>query len=103
MIEPITSPRVDLTKSARLGAIAGVTGIFVASIGMVEVFDTRSVIDPILSLGYLSLAWIPILFGYRVTVQPVLEGMEAPRKGPHNLIGGAVAGVVGGVERSIDQ
>jgi len=96
MIEPITSPRVDLTKTVRLGAIAGVTAIFIASIGMVEVFDTRSVIDPILSLGYLSLAWIPILFGYRVTVQPVLEGMEAPRKGPHNLIGGAVAGVVGG-------
>ncbi len=96
MIEPITSSRLDPAKAIRLGAIAGATAIFIAAIGMVEVFDTRSVIDPILSLGYLSLAWIPILFGYRVTVEPVLEGMDAPRKGPHNLIGGAVAGVTGG-------
>ncbi len=96
MIELAATSEIDTRKVLRLGAIAGITAVFVAAIGMVEVFDTRSVIDPVLSLGYLSLAWIPLLFGYRVTYEPVLEGMEPPRKGPHNLIGGAAAGLVGG-------
>ena len=87
---------VDLRKIARLGAIAGLTASFVAAIGMVEVFNTRSVIDPILSLGYLSLAWIPLLFGYRVTYEPVLEGVEPPRKGLHNVMAGAFVGAAGG-------
>jgi branched-chain amino acid transport system permease protein len=96
---PVTStaPGLSLNKVWRRGAVAGVTAIFVAAIGMVEVFDTRSVIDPVLSLGYLSLAWIPLLFGYLVTHEPVLEGMEAPRKGSHNLIGGAAVGLFGGL------
>ena len=96
MTMPITTSDIDVRKVLRLGAIAGVTAVFIATIGMVEVFDTRSVIDPVLSLGYLSLAWIPLLFGYRATYEPVLEGMEAPRKGPHNLIAGALAGLFGG-------
>lgn len=79
------------------GSIAGIIGIFVSAIGMVEVFDTRSVIDPILSLGYMALLWIPILLGYRVSYEPVLEGMPAPVKGAHNVVAGALTGFWGGV------
>jgi len=96
MTMPITTSDIDVRKVLRLGAIAGVTAVFVATIGMVEVFDTRSVIDPVLSLGYLSIVWIPLLFGYRATYEPVLEGMEPPKKGPHNLIAGAATGLFGG-------
>ncbi len=92
----ITSFEVDVRKIFGLGALAGITAVFVAVIGMVEVFDARSVVDPILSLGYLSLIWIPLLFGYRVSYKPVLEGMDAPATGPHNLIVGAVTGLFGG-------
>ena len=95
-IATTAAPKADIAKVLRLGAIAGVAAIFVAAIGMVEVFDTRSVIDPVLSLGYLSLVWIPLLFGYLVTHEAVLEGMEAPPKGSHNLIGGAITGLFGG-------
>lgn len=93
---PITLPAVDGAKALRVGAIAGVTAIFIAAIGMVEVFDDHSVIDPLLSLGYLSIAWIPLLFGYRATHQLVLEGMEPPKTGAHNLISGALTGAFGG-------
>jgi branched-chain amino acid transport system permease protein len=96
MTTQLISATVDIRKSMRFGAIAGITAVFVAAIGMVEVFDPRSVIDPILSLGYLAVAWIPLLFGYRVTYETVLEGMEPPKKGVHNLISGALMGAVGG-------
>ncbi len=93
---PTTAPPLDARKILGQGAIAGVTGVFLASIGMVEVFDTRLVVDPILSLGYLALMWIPVLFGYRVTYEPVLEGMAVPVKGRHNLVAGALTGLAGG-------
>ncbi len=89
-------PALDPRRIVGQGAIAGITAIFLSAIGMVEVFDTRLVIDPILSLGYLALMWAPVLFGYRVTYQPALEGMEAPVKGRHNLVGGALTGLTGG-------
>lgn len=88
--------RVDVSKAAKYGSVAGLIMVFIAAIGMVRVFDARMVISPILSLGYLALLWAPALFGYRLTHVPVLEGMEAPPKGAHNVIGGAVMGAVAG-------
>ena len=37
--------RVELARADRLGVIAGVAAIFVASIGMVEDFQTRLLVD----------------------------------------------------------
>jgi len=88
---------VDLGKVWRHGLLAGGIAVFVASVGMVEVFDTRLVIAPILSLGYLAVAWIPLVFGYRITHEPVLEGVEPTPKGAHNVIAGALTGLAGGV------
>lgn len=87
---------LDVRKTVRLGVIAGSVGVFVAAIGMVVVFNERSVIDPVLSLGYLSLAWVPLLFGYRATYEPVLEGVEPTPPGMRNIVGGASTGLVSG-------
>jgi branched-chain amino acid transport system permease protein len=98
MTQVLNSPAtsVDLSKSVQYGAIAGVTAVFLAAIGMIETFDVRMVVDPLLSLGYLAIAWIPLVFGYRVTHEIVLEGMEAPDTGSRNVVAGALVGAVGG-------
>ena len=89
--------RLDPRAVVRSGLVAGTIAVFIAALGMVEVFDDRKVIDPVLSLGYLALAWIPVLFGYRITKTVVLEGVEAPPTGMRNVVAGAAVGLVGGL------
>jgi branched-chain amino acid transport system permease protein len=78
------------------GVIGAVVAAFVAAIGMFEVFNARKVIDPYLSLGYAALMWIPILFGYKVSKRPVLEGIEPVPPGLHNVVAGALTGLASG-------
>jgi ABC-type branched-subunit amino acid transport system permease subunit len=87
---------IDGGKVVRLGALGGVIAIFIAAIGMFEVFDARKVIDPYLSLGYAAILWIPLYFGFKVSQRPVLEGVAPPTLGIHNVVAGAVTGAVGG-------
>ena len=87
---------LDVRKSAISGLLAGTIAVFLSAIGMVETFDARMVVDPILSLGYASLLWIPVVYGYRVSKRVVLEGMDAPRVGAGNVLSGMVVGAVGG-------
>jgi branched-chain amino acid transport system permease protein len=90
------STSIEARAAVRWGAIAGTVMVFIGAIGMVETFDVRKVVDPFLSLGYLALFWAPLLFGYRATYVPVLEGMEAPKTGAHNVGAGALSGAVAG-------
>ncbi|MDH3730605.1 MAG: hypothetical protein OES13_05735 [Acidimicrobiia bacterium] len=102
MAQAVATPPISLTTELDMrrvltwGGYIGLTTVFVAIIGMVETFSSRSLIDPFIDLGDISLLWIPVLFGYLATHRETLEGMEAPRTGPHNLMGGAIAGLVGG-------
>lgn len=91
-----SQPAIDTRAVLRRGAIAGITMTFIAAIGMVEVFNARKVIDPFVSLGYLSILWAPFLFGFLVTKVQVLEGMEAPPTGRHNVVAGALTGATAG-------
>ncbi len=91
-----TPARFDYGRVVKWGLIAGIGTVFVSVIGMVEAFSDRAIVDPILGLGYLALVWMPLAFGYQATDKKVLEGMEAPPKGLHNVVGGAAAGLLAG-------
>ncbi len=86
---------VDLGRAARLGALAGVSAVFISSIGMVEAFADRILIQPYLSLGYTALFLIPLIFGYLAAKRPpAIEGVELAPVGPRNVLAGLIAGTV---------
>ena len=87
---------IDLRRILRWGSTAGTVAVFAAAVGMVEAFENRLLIYPVLSLGYLMLLWFMPIAGYQATNAAVLEGMETPPKGLHNVAAGAVTGVIGG-------
>jgi branched-chain amino acid transport system permease protein len=88
---------LDTRRLGMFGLFAGLTGVFVAIIGMVESFSSRLLIEPFLDLGDVALLWIPVALGYSATYRKTLEGMEAPRIGAHNVAGGAASGLIGGL------
>ncbi len=89
--------RFDPRRVVRWGLIAGVMMIFTAAVGMLESFEDRLLLHPFLSLGYLVLLWFVPIAGYQSTKVVTLEGMERVPAGPHNVVGGAISGLVGGV------
>ena len=88
---------MDLRRPLRWGAIAGAVMVFTCAVGLFEVFEDRLLVHPFLSLGHVLLLWFLPVAGYQATNEPVLEGMEAPPKGPHNAVAGLVAGLAGGI------
>lgn len=88
---------VDIRKVVRTGMIGGAVLLLIVGVGMFEVFNRRSMIDPFLSTGYAVIVWVPLLFGYRVSVRPILEGVDNPEPGLHNVIAGLIVGVLTGV------
>ena len=87
---------IERRRMLRWGLVAGVVMVFTAAVGMLEAFEDRLLIYPVLSLGYLLLLWFVPIAGYQATNLPVLEGMEEVPKGPHNVVAGAVCGILGG-------
>ena len=87
---------LDWRRIAKHGLLAGLAMVFVAAIGMMETFDRRLVVAPILSLGYVSIGWIPLVMGHLAAKEKTLEGMPAPEKGARNVVSGMVAGLVAG-------
>ena len=92
---------LDMGKIWRAGGVLALGLVFVALAGLPVGLDPRQVISGILSLGYLSLLWLPVMVGWTVSKQIVLEGMTATKQGVGDVITGAVAGAVGGAGLSI--
>ncbi len=93
---------LDLTKAARLGLLAGGMAVFISAIGMVETFAGRVLIQPWLTLTYVSLGLIPFAFGYQASkAPPPIEGMPRVRSGPRNALAGAFAGLIAGIILSL--
>jgi branched-chain amino acid transport system permease protein len=88
---------VDWQRVARMGALAGLLLAFIAAIGMVTILDARTIIDPWLSLGYLSLLWVPVFFGFLAASETTPDGGEAPAKGQRDLMAGMVTGALSGL------
>jgi len=92
---------LDWPKVAKFGSLLALTLVFIALAGMPVGLDGRAVIDPILSMGDLSLLWLPVIIGYTVGSEKVLEGMVATRKGARDLMAGLVVGLLGGAGLSL--
>ena len=88
---------VDWSRVAKSGALAGLLLAFIAAIGMVTILDARAMVDPWLSLGYLSLLWVPVFFGFSAASEPTPDGGTPPAKGPRDLMAGMVTGALSGL------
>ena len=85
----------------RLGGVGALAQAFIALSGMPVGLDERTIVEPILSLGYLALGWLPLVLGYRAGHEPVLEGMAAPAPGGREVVAGALTGAAAGAGISV--
>jgi branched-chain amino acid transport system permease protein len=81
----------------KVGALTGLVMMFVSANGMVETFNDRLIIYPILSLGYLVLFAVPFVGGLQFTKRERLEGVEVAPPSPADAMNAASAGAVGGL------
>lgn len=87
---------LDVRRIARVGGIAGAVMILIAAIGMLEAFNSRLIIRPILSLGYLVLFAVPFIAGWTFTRRRKIEGVEVSRVTPTEVVSGTLAGLMAG-------
>jgi branched-chain amino acid transport system permease protein len=86
----------DWRKLVNWGLICALALIFVSLTDMPDKLDKRVIVEPLLSMGYLSLIWIPVALGNFVTREVVLEGMTQHKKGLRELVAGISVGAIGG-------
>jgi branched-chain amino acid transport system permease protein len=88
---------VDWQKVQKWGSLGGLTLSFIAAIGMVTTLDRRPIISPWLSLGFLTLLWVPVVYGYIGATEEVPDGSPPPVKGERDLVAGLVTGLLSGL------
>ncbi len=98
---PAASGDLDLREAVTYGLYGAIGMIFIALSGMLVGLDPRAIIEGRLSLGYLAILWVPILIGYLVADETLLEGMVASAKGVNELATGAIAGLITGAGLSL--
>ena len=91
------SVALDWRRVLLWGGICALSLVSVSLIGLPVGMNKRILIEPVLSLGYLFLLWIPLVFGYVATTVVVLEGVEARKSGRADLLAGLIAGLMGGI------
>ncbi len=98
MVAPVPSSILDQDwrKVLRWGLICGGALITMCLVGMPVEMDRRAIIERYLSLGYLTVLFIPVLVGWVASTQVVLEGVEARKQGLFDLVTGFVVGAIGG-------
>ena len=92
-----SSVALDWKRVLLWGGICALSLVSVSLIGLPVGMNKRILIEPVLSLGYLFLLWIPLVFGYVATTVVVLEGVEARKSVVADLLAGLTAGLMGGV------
>ena len=88
---------LDWRRVLLWGGICALSLVSVSLIGLPVGMNKRILIEPVLSLGYLFLLWIPLVFGHVATTVVVLEGVEARKSGIADLLAGLTAGLMGGI------
>ena len=91
------SVALDWRRVLLWGGICALSLVSVSLIGLPVGMNKRILIEPVLSLGYLFLLWLPLVFGYVATTVVVLEGVEARKSGVADLLAGLTAGLMGGI------
>jgi len=89
--------RIDVRRMLRYGGLAGLTLVFVAANGMLETFNSRLLIRPILSLGYLLVLAIPFVMGYIGGRRVEVEGIETEPRTAADVVMAIVSGLVAGL------
>ena len=77
------------------GGICALSQVFICLVGLPSELNRRILIESTLSLGYLFILWIPLVFGYIVSKMVELEGIENPKPGAADLLSGALTGLLG--------
>lgn len=95
---PVVARSVYLRMVIRVGLLGALAYVFAASIGMVETFSTKNVIDPILSLGYTVLIAIALWTGYRAAR---IVSREREIGLGERVLYGAIAGLTAGLAASV--
>jgi branched-chain amino acid transport system permease protein len=82
-------------SSIKVGLIAGVIGIFLSLVGMVEVFNKRDVIEKVITLGAFLLLATSVMAGFLASrrTSELLNGNQAV----FNLAAGLLAGLFTGI------
>jgi branched-chain amino acid transport system permease protein len=83
------------------GLIAGLSMSFVGAIGMVDTFNNKILISPILAMGYATLFGLPFVIAWISTKREVLEGFETEPPNIRDVLNGAIIGLVGGISTSL--
>ena len=91
----------DWNAALKTGGILALSLAFISLSGMPVGLDDRPLIRPILSLGYLSLLWMPIVLGWVSGNEKVLEGMAATKRGLRDIVRGGAIGFAGGLGLSL--
>jgi branched-chain amino acid transport system permease protein len=88
----------DFRYTARLGAFTGAAMGFVGMIGLVQTFNDRMLIDPVVTMGYTVLFGLPLLVGAlaaRGRPDPLATPEPDMRRGSlTGLVMGAIAGAI---------
>ncbi|MDE0873594.1 MAG: branched-chain amino acid ABC transporter permease [Acidimicrobiales bacterium] len=87
------APGLDWRRQIRFSAIGALSCAFIALAGMPVGLDRRSIVYPVLSLGYLSLLWVPFALASLAGSQVVLEGMGERERDTRDLAAGALVGL----------
>ncbi len=92
-----TTRKFNVRRVLRVGTLVGVGMVYVSVIGLLDTFNSRLVIDPWLSLGYLMLFAAPLLGGLTFAKREKLEGLESEPASISDVTQAVVAGVIGGL------
>jgi len=92
---------LDTKLIASRGGVTAIGLVFLALAGMPVGLDPRMLIDPIFSLGYLSLLWIPLVMGGLMSQHVELEGVESEGGGVGDVVAGGLVGLLGGLGLSL--
>jgi len=83
-------------KIVNYGLLIAFAEIFIALANMPVALDDFVLIEPILSLGYLFLLCLPLLLGFGIGREKVLEGIADHAKGAREVVAGGCVGLLGG-------
>ena len=92
-----TPDPVDWSKVQRWGAYAGLTLAFIAATGMTMTFHQRMIVAPWLTMGAVSMAWVPVVYGYIAASRRIPDGEDHNQPGERELIAGTVTGLLSGL------
>ena len=87
------TPGVAWRKQIRFALIGALSSAFIALAGMPVGLDGRSIIQPVLSMGFLSLLWVPFVMATLAGSEVVLEGMTARIRDSKDLLAGGLIGL----------